>query len=90
MNDQPNPELPDDFEERIRKAYKNETLPSPGRRAAINFLIAAGGLAVVGVVIVPGTTMGASRTGRLEWQRRQVEIARVIEIAERPVSPEER
>lgn len=90
MNDKPNPELPDDFEERIRKAYKNESRPSPGRRAALNFLIAAGGLAAVGVVIVPGTTMGASRTGRLEWQRRQAEIAHVIDAAEHPVSPEER
>ncbi|HEY9250591.1 MAG TPA: hypothetical protein VIO38_15735 [Rariglobus sp.] len=90
MNEKPNPELPDDFEERIRKAYENESRPSPGRRAAVNFLIAAGGLAVAGVVIVPGTTMGASRTGRLEWQRRQAEIARVIETAEPPVGPGER
>lgn len=88
MNDKPNSELPDDFEERIRTAYKEEAPSSPGRRAAASFLIAVGGLAMVGVVIVPGTTMGASRTGRLEWQRRQAEIARVIDASERPVSPE--
>ncbi len=88
MNDQPSPDLPDDFEDRIRRAYDNDGGRSPLPRSAVtNFLLIAGGLAVVGVIIVPGTTSGASRTGRLEWQRREAEISRVIETAEPPVSP---
>ncbi|HSI09852.1 MAG: hypothetical protein ACAH89_11155 [Rariglobus sp.] len=89
-NDKPAPGLPDDFEERIRRAYDDKPPRSFARSAAINFLMIAGGLSVVGVIVVPGTTMGASRTGRLEWQRREAEIARVIEAAstvERPEQP---
>ncbi|CAM2931739.1 hypothetical protein [Rariglobus hedericola] len=80
MNENDTPETPEDFQERVRQAYEaGEATPSFLRKAAVNFLLAAGGMAVVGAVVLPGTVAGASRTSRLEWQRRQAEIAKVSE-----------
>jgi len=84
MNDQLDPDLSDDYEDRIRKAGAPEKEPSSLGRKAARFLLIAGGAAVVGVVIVPGQTAGASRTARLEWQHRKAEIAKATEQAPPP------
>lgn len=48
---------------------------------ATSFLVAIGGAAVLGLMIVPSRTAGATRTARLEWQRREAEMARALEPA---------
>jgi len=86
MNNPPTPDSPDDYEARIRgdRALKNTS--SLARRAA-NFLFLVGGVTTVGVIIVPGQVMGASRTAHLKWQHRQAEIAKAIEELP-PASPQ--
>ncbi len=84
MNDQLDPEPPEDFADRIWKAREHGEEPRSLGRKAARFLLIAGGAAVVGVVIVPGQTAGASRTARLEWQHRKAEIAKATEQAPPP------
>ncbi len=79
MNDQLDPEPPEDLADRIRKARERDQEPRSLGRKAARFLLIAGGVAAVGVVIVPGQTAGASRTARLEWQHRKAEIAKATE-----------
>ena len=78
------------FNERVRQARENE--PDRGSslaRKAARFLLIAGGATVAGAVIIPGTTAGASRTARLEWQSREAEIAKAIETPP-PSAPSEK
>jgi hypothetical protein len=81
MNDTPLPDLPDDYEARIRQAHRQNESPA-GK--ALSFLLLAGGVTVAAAVIVPGRTAGASRTARLEWQRRNAEITRTVEAPQPP------
>lgn len=81
MNENLDPEPPEDFADRIWKARERGKEPQSLARKAARFLLIAGGAAAVGVVIVPGQVAGASRTARLEWQHRKAEIAKAVEEA---------
>lgn len=79
MNNQLGTDLPDDYEDRIRNTAVPEKEPSSLGRKAASFLLIAGGVTAVGLVIVPGRTAGASRTARLMWEHRQSEIAKATD-----------
>lgn len=76
MNDTSLPDLPYDYETRIRKARDQNQSPAS---KVLSFLLIAGGVTVTAAVIVPGRTAGASRTAHLEWQRRATDIAQAVE-----------
>lgn len=82
MNDNPAPESPDNDENRLREAVEREEARCKLAVGAATFLLIAGGVAVAGVVILPGQVAGASQTARLEWQRREAEVSRVVKAAE--------
>jgi hypothetical protein len=88
MNAVPAFESPDDHENRIREASEREEVRCTLAVSAATFLLIVGGVAAAGVVIAPMQVAGASQTGRLEWRRREAEIARVVNATESvPTTP---
>ena len=85
MNENLDPEPPEDFADRIWKARERGEEPRSLGSKAARFLLIAGGAAVAGAVIMPGQVAGASRTARLEWQHRKAEIAKATEQAAPPL-----
>lgn len=80
-NPAPQPQPPDDFEQRVREAYDAKDDERSLASKAMTFLLIAGGVTATAAIIVPGTTAGASRTAHLEWQRRAADISATAGVA---------